>query len=299
MDIIDNLKTFIAVVETGNFTNAARHLKVAVSLVKKRIDHLESQVGVVLFERSTRRMTLTDAGRRHLLKTRAAVSQVDLLLAQMGSRPQRLEGRLRVKAPTCMLGAYLSDVLNRFQERHPGISLEVLAIDRPVNPIEEGFDVSIVLLPITWPGVANLELATMKRHVVASPSYLAKRGRPRVPGDLVNHDLLHLQVPGMVWIFQSQTGPIEIKVSPMLMSNNAHHLMSAAGLGNGLCLISDYTSMPFIQSGQLVTVLDDYPVSEMWARMHIPEERLELTHVQALRNHLQESIGSNDLQQKG
>jgi DNA-binding transcriptional LysR family regulator len=290
MDVIDNLKTFLAVVDAGNFTNAARQLKVAVSLVKKRIDHLESQVGVVLFERSTRRMNLTDAGRRHLFEARAAVNQVDLLLAQMASQPPRLEGRLRVKAPTCMLGAYLSEVLNRFQELHPGISLEVLAIDRPVNPIEEGFDVSIVLLPITWPGVANLALATMRRHVVASPSYLAKRGTPRVPADLVNHDLLHLQFPGMVWIFQSQTGPVEIKVTPMLVSNNALHLMSAACMGNGLCLISTYTSKPFIQSGALVSVLDDYPVPEMWARMHIPEERLELDHVQALCNHLQASV---------
>ncbi len=168
--------------------------------------------------------------------------------------------------------------------------MEVLAIDRPVNPIEEGFDVSIVLLPITWPGVANFELTTMRRHVVASPSYLAKRGTPRVPADLVNHDLLHLQFPGMVWIFQSQTGPIEIKVTPMLVSNNALHLMSAACMGNGLCLISTYTSKPFIQSGALVSVLDDYPVPELWARMHIPEERLELDHVQALRNHLQAPV---------
>lgn len=290
MDIIDSLKTFIAVVDTGNFTNAARQLKVAVSLVKKRVDHLESQVGVVLFERSTRRMNLTDAGRRHLLEARATVNQVDLLLAQMGSQPPRLEGRLRVKAPTCMLGAYLSEVLNHFQALHPGISMEVLAIDRPVNPIEEGFDVSIVLLPITWPGVANFELTTMRRHVVASPSYLAKRGTPRVPADLLNHDLLHLQFPGMVWIFQSQTGPIEIKVTPMLVSNNALHLMSAACMGNGLCLISTYTSKPFIQSGALVSVLDDYPLPELWARMHIPEERLELDHVQALRNHLQAPV---------
>ena len=87
MDIIENLKTFIAVVETGNFTAASRKFKVAVSVVKKRIDQLEAKAGVQLFERSTRRMTLTDAGRRHLLKTRAAVDQVDQLLAQMALKP--------------------------------------------------------------------------------------------------------------------------------------------------------------------------------------------------------------------
>jgi DNA-binding transcriptional LysR family regulator len=294
MDIIDSLKTFLAVVEAGNFSNAARQLKLAVSVVKKRIDHLEAQVGVQLFERSTRSMSLTDAGQRHVLKARFTVNQVDRLLVQMGSQPLRLEGRLRVKAPTCLLGAYLSEALNRFQQLHPGISMEVLAIDRPVNPMEEGFDVSIVLLPITWPGVTNFELGTMKRHVVASPSYLAKRGIPRVPADLLNHDLLHLQVPGMVWIFEGPTGPVEIPVNPVLISNNALYLMNAACRGNGLCLISTFSSQPFIQRGELVTVLDDYFVPGMWARMHIPEERLELTHVQALHHYLQANIGAND-----
>ena len=90
MDIIETLRTFIAVVETGNFTGASRKLKIAVPVVKKRIDHLEAQAGVQLFERSTRRMTLTDAGRRHLLKTRAAVDQVDQLLAQMALKPNRV-----------------------------------------------------------------------------------------------------------------------------------------------------------------------------------------------------------------
>jgi DNA-binding transcriptional LysR family regulator len=299
MDVIDNLKTFLAVVETGNFSNAARQLKVAVSVVKKRIDHLEAQVGVLLFERSTRKMTLTDAGQRHLLTARTTVNQVDLLLAQMSSQPPRVEGRLRIKAPTSLLGAYLSDALNRFQTLYPGISMEVLAIDRAVNPIEEGFDISIVLVPITWPGVANLEFGTMKRHVVASPSYLAKRGTPRVPADLVNHDILLLQAVGQLWNFQSPKGPLQIKVDPWMTSNNALHLMNATCMGNGLCLISTHTTKPYIQRGELVTVLDDYPLPDMWARMHIPEERLGLIHVQALRNFLQASVRADGFHSQG
>jgi hypothetical protein len=152
MDIIENLKTFIAVVDTGNFTGASRKLKVAVSVIKKRIDQLEAKAGVQLFERSTRRMTLTDAGRRHLLKTRATVNQVDLLLSQMASRPNCLEGHLRIKVPNGLLGALVGENLNRFQDLNPGISMEVLSIDRPINPIEEGFDASVTVGPTTWPG---------------------------------------------------------------------------------------------------------------------------------------------------
>lgn len=295
MDIIENLKTFIAVVETGNFTGASRKLKVAVSVVKKRMDQLEAKTGVQLFERSTRSMTLTDAGRRHLLKTRAAVNQVDQLLAQMSSRPSRLEGHLRIKVPNGLLGALIGEQLNRFQELNRGISLEVLSIGRPVNPIEEGFDVSITVGPTSWPGVANFELRAIKRQVVASPSYLAKRGVPLVPGDLSQHDILNYEPRGLHWTFQGQSAPMEIRIAPILNSNNTLHLLKATCMGNGICLLAEHITSSFIQSGELVLLLDKYPVADVWLHLHIPEDRLELSHVQALRTHLQSGMKTPEL----
>jgi DNA-binding transcriptional LysR family regulator len=286
MDIIENLKTYIAVVETGNFTGASRRLKVAVSVVKKRIDQLEAKVGLQLFERSTRSMTLTDAGRRHLLKSRLAVDQVDQLMVQMALKPNRLEGSLRIKVPTGLLGTLLSEKLNRFQELNSGISLEVMAIDRPVNPIEEGFDVSIILEPMKWPGVADFTLASIKRTLVASPKYLAKRGTPRVPGDLINHDILNYESRGLIWTFQGKTGPLEVGIEPRLNSNNAQHLLKAASVGIGICLIGEHAAMQFVQRGEVVPLLEDYPVSDLWIRMHIPELKLDLNNVQALRTYL-------------
>lgn len=282
MDVIDNLRTFLMVVEAGNFSAAARRLKVAVSVVKKRIDHLEMQVGVALFERSTRKMSLTDAGRRHLLKTRAVVNQLDQLLAQMASQPTRLEGRLRIKVPTGTMGAFLGEKLNRFQRQHPGISMEVALLHRPVNPIEEGFDVCVEMGSTTWPGVENYSLRAIKCHLVASPGYLAKRGTPRVPGDLVTHDILNFESRGLIWIFHGKKGPLEIKVEPRLSSNSALHLMQAACMGNGICLMTEYVTKPFRERGELVTLLDDYPLADLWVRMHIPADRLEFSHVQKL-----------------
>ena len=296
MDLLDNLRTFLAVVEDGNFSAASRRLKVAVSVVKKRIDHLESQVGVVLFERSTRSMSLTDAGRRHLLKTRAVVNQLDQLLSQMASQPTRVEGRLRVKVPTGTMGAFLGEKLNRFLDLHPGISMEVSLIHRPVNPIEEGFDLCVELGSTTWPGVAHFALRSIKRHLVASPRYLAMRGTPRVPGDLVMHDILNYESRGLIWTFQGKKGPLEVRINPRLSSNSALHLMEAACRGNGICLMSEYISQPFVERGDLVAVLDDYPVADLWACLHIPEDRLDLSHVQALRTHLLASVSTSGLQ---
>ena len=295
MDIIENLKTFIAVVETGNFTGASRKLKVAVSVVKKRIDHLEVQTGVQLFERSTRSMTLTDAGRRHLLKARAAVDQVDQLLAQMALKPNRVEGRLRIKVPTGVLGSYFGKILNTFYDQNPGVNMDVQFIHRAVNPIEESLDVSIEVEPMTWPGVVHFELGIIKRHLVASPGYLVKRCTPRVPGDLHQHDILNYESRGRNWNFQGEAGPLVVRIEPRLTSNNALYLMDAACSGHGICLMSDYVTKPFVQRGELVPLLDDYPIPDLSARMHIPENRLEFTHVQALRTHLLSSMKTPEL----
>lgn len=292
MDIIDNLKTFLTVVDTGSFSGAARHMKVAVSVVKKRIDQLEAQAGIRLFERSTRKMELTDAGRRHLLKTRTAVNQVDQLLAQMAMRQTRLEGYLRVKVPTTLLGAYLGEALNRFQSLHPGISMEVLTLNRPVNPVQEGFDVAIGMLPVTWPGVADFGLAAMRRQVVAAPSYLARRGTPQVPGDLAGHDILNYDAIGLAWSFEGPAGPLEVRVEPKLSTNNGHFLMNAARIGNGITLLSSYIVEPYIKTGELVPLFEGYTVPDLWIRMQIPEDRRELSHVQALSAFLIESINT-------
>jgi DNA-binding transcriptional LysR family regulator len=143
------------------------------------------------------------------------------------------------------------------------------------------------MLPLTWPGVADFVLASMKRQVVAAPSYLARRGTPRVPADLAGHDILNYEGIGLTWTFEGPTGPLAVQVDPRLSTNHGHHLMNAARAGNGITLLSTYIVEPPVQRGELVVLLEDYPVPDLLIRMQIPEDRLELSHVQALSTFLQ------------
>jgi DNA-binding transcriptional LysR family regulator len=147
--------------------------------------------------------------------------------------------------------------------------------------------------------VVHFELGTSKRQLVASPSYLAKRGTPKVPGDLHQHDIINYETRGLKWTFEGKTGPLVVQIEPRITSNNAFYLIDATCSGNGICLMSNYAIKPFVQRGELVTVLDAYPIPDLSVRMHIPENRLEFTHVQALRTHLLASIKKSELLTQG
>jgi DNA-binding transcriptional LysR family regulator len=287
MDTLDNLKALVAVVESGSFSEAARRAGLATSVVKKRIDQLEARVGVALLERSTRSMRLTDAGHAHLPRIRRAIEQVEEVLDGIGSKPAHLEGHLRVRVPTNLMAPYLANLFNAFQHCHPHLTLESVALDRPVNPIEEDFDVSIGMLPTAYHGVRDIGLCAVRRMVVAAPAYLAQRGHPRTPQDLVTHATLNYAATGALWNFEGPTGPMALQLEHRLTSNHGQHLLLAACSGMGITCLSSYVVLSDVRAGRLEVLLPDYPIPEFWIRMQIPEERLRLPRVQALTAFLQ------------
>lgn len=287
MDTLDNLKALIAVVEGGSFSEAARRAGLATSVIKKRIDQLEARVGVPLLERSTRSMRLTDAGHIHLPRIRRAVEQVEEVLDGVGARCAPLEGHLRVRVPTNLMAPYLANMLNAFQHSHPDLTLEALALDRPVNPIEEDFDLSIGMLPTAYHGVRDIGLVAVRRMVVAAPDYLRRRGRPHTPQELVTHDTLNYAATGPLWNFEGPTGPMAVQLHHRLISNHGQHLLLAACGGNGVTCLSSYVVLPDIRAGRLEALLSDYPIPEFWIRMQIPEDRMRLPRVEALTAFLQ------------
>jgi DNA-binding transcriptional LysR family regulator len=282
MDTLENLKALVAVVEGGSFSEAARRIGVATSVVKKRVDQLEAQVGTRLFNRSTRSMRLTDIGHTQLPRIRRAIEQVEDVLTSGRSKPAHLEGHLRVKVPTTLMALYLAEMFTTFQRRHRDVRLDVLVVDRPVNPIEEGFDLAIGMLPASFPGVHDEGLCAVRRLVVASPHYLRRRGRPLVPQDLSTHDTLNYAGTGAVWNFQGPVGPVSIELEHKLNSNYGQHLLVAAMNGNGIACLSSYVVLPGIQAGRLEQLLPEYPIPEFWIRMQIPQDRLAVARVQAL-----------------
>ena len=282
MDVVHNLKAFLAVARCGTFSEAARQEGLAISVMAKRVGQLEAAAGVVLFSRSTRRLILTDAGQRWIARAATAVEGIDALLDE-ARRPRRdLEGLLRVKAPTTLAALHVGDLLARFGYAHPKIEMDIVLADRALDPVAEAFDVAITVFESAYPGTRDVPLCPLKRVLCAAPAYLAARGVPAHPRDLAAHDVLCFRPKGDVWAFDSRHGQITVDVRPRVSSNDGQVLLAAARAGNGVALLSNYVAAPSLRAGTLVPVLEAFPVPDIWIKALVPERRAEIARVRAL-----------------
>jgi len=218
------------------------------------------------------------------------VQGMDEALAAPGQKPAHIDGHLRIKVPTTLNMLYLGPMLVRFQLAHPGVSLEIIAIDRPVNPQLEGFDLAVGVTPGSFGGVVDVGLCATQRVVVAAPRYLAERGTPHLPRELLTHDILNFQPTGDSWTFNGPNGPLVVRLQPRLACNDGQQLLRAALAGLGITSLSAYIVNPSIQQGALVPLLKNFPMPEYWIHLQIPEPSLHLGRVQALRDFLKKQF---------
>jgi DNA-binding transcriptional LysR family regulator len=293
MDILVNLQAFLATADAAGFSAAARKLNVSTSVVAKRVTQLEARIGTPLFHRSTRQLRLTDAGQRYVHRARGVVTDATDLLSRMGEKGHDLVDHLRIKAPTSLTVARLADAFSAFQTQNPRLKLEIVLIDRPVDPVSEGFDIAIGAFPHSFGGVVDEPLCALKRLLCASPAYLKKHGTPTHPRDLVEHRCLSFLPTGPEWIFDGPRGRISIQVSPQLSSNEGHVLARSAIVGNGIALMSHYLVADALRDGTLKPVLRDFPIPELWVKATIPERRRNAAAVQALLALLKTSLATS------
>jgi DNA-binding transcriptional LysR family regulator len=282
MDMFLNMKAFLAAAHTGSFSEAARQLGVVPSVVTKRVNQLEARVGGKLFQRSTRRVGLTEVGERYLPKVQRLVSDFDEMVAGIMRAPGELEGHIRVKAPTMLTVMYLGRILSEFQRQHPRVSMDIVLMDRTVNPIEEQFDVAIGAFPVSFAGVVEEPLCRYQRGLFVSPDYLTRRGTPTHPRDLVDHDCIVFLPGGTSWTFDSARGPVNVNVRPHLAANDTRMLLNAAREGHGFCIVSRFSAQADVDARHLVAALPAFPVPELWAKALIPESRVGLARIDAL-----------------
>ncbi len=282
MDTILNMKAFLATARSGSFSEAARQLSVAPSVVSKRVNQLEWQLRSRLLERTTRRVRLTEIGEQYLPTIRGIISEYDDLVAGMLRSPGELEGHIRVKAPAAITNLHLGKTFTEFQRTHPRVTLEVVLIDRSVNPIEEGFDVVLGLLPASYENVVEESLFPYPRVACASPAYLKQRGEPKHPRDLANHDCIVFQPAGSNWTFQSKRGPVSVQVRPKFSSNDIQVILEAAKDGSGIAVLSRLIAKRALHEGEIVPVMSDFPLPDHWLKAFIPQNRVGLARVQAL-----------------
>lgn len=289
MDALPKLKAFLATAETGTFSDAARQIGVSPSVIMKRVNELEFDFRAKLFSRSTRRVTLTDEGRLYLVPVQRIVKEFDELRSGAFRASSGLEGRIRVRAPIATTTHHLRQIFSDFQKQNPKVGLTVITSEWAGNPIADGFDIVIASDLMSYQGVAEERLCPVSRVVCASPLYLERRGTPREPHELKNHDILTFSPAGLgCWSFQTPSGPLSVDVHPMLGTDNPKYLCAAAADGRGIAMLATLTAASALENGSLVPILQDFPLSPRWMKLMVPESSLRLAPVQALRNLIRE-----------
>ena len=272
MDRLGEMEVFAAVAEQGSFTAAARHLGVSTSAVSKYVIALEDRLGVRLLNRTTRRLSLTEAGRdfREWCERIAAdVGEAEQSVARLQAEPR---GVLRVNAPMSFGQRHLGPMLADFLDRYPGVHVDMTMTDRRIDIVEEGFDVAIRIGTLADSSLIARTLAPARRVVCAAPAYLAQHGVPQTPDDLEDHNCLgHVPLRGAEdWEFTGPSGDFAVRATGSLMVNNGDMLRLAVLAGSGLAMLPTFIVGPDLADGHLRAVLCDYepplrPISAVYA----------------------------------
>src|SRR5262245_56951346 len=266
MDSAADLRTFVRVVERQSFSAAADVLGLTPSAVSKLMTRLEERLGVRLLHRTTRRLSLTSEGEAYFARARAIVADIEEMEAEVTRSRGAPRGRLRVNTSSGFGVHQLAGALPEFVARHSEIELELSITDRLVDMTEEQADVMIRGGPVADMPLAARKIADYERVLCAALSYLARRGTPRSPADLADHDcvLMAYQTPSR-WTFRSRHGFDEVEIAPCVTTDNSETALRCALEGGGIVRLADVIVGEPIRRGLLVPVLTEVHHAESTA----------------------------------
>jgi len=260
MDTLSGMRLFNRVVEDGSFSAAGRKLGLAPSSVSRQVSALEKGLGARLLNRTTRKVSLTEAGALYFERTRRILTEIDETNDAVGAMQTAPRGTLKLNVPVVFGRRYIVPNMLEFLAMYPELSVELNVTDHYVDLIEEGADLAIRIGGSTQLSFVARKLATMHRVLCASPSYLQVHGEPKHPEDLTVHNCLRYRHrPGeVVWRFADDKGSYEIQVEGNFAANNAGSIASAAISGMGIALLPVWLVGREIHDGQLQAVLPGY-----------------------------------------
>ncbi|WP_095589202.1 LysR family transcriptional regulator [Actibacterium ureilyticum] len=260
------LRTALLVARAGSFAAAARQVGVDPSSISRQVAALEDALGIVIFERTTRRLDLTDAGRLYLDRVASALEAMDEAADAARDAMSAPSGLLRVTASVAFGERWLIPRVASFRAAYPGIDLDLILSDAVVDLAGDGIDLALRLGPRPQTGaMVTAKLFDTPYRVVAAPAYLARAGRPETPADLARHDglLFRLPVFRSPWHFRRAQGAETVQALPRtaLTISNALAIRRAALAGMGVALMADWTIVEDIASGALIDLFPDWQVS--------------------------------------
>jgi DNA-binding transcriptional LysR family regulator len=260
VDPLAGVTTFLTLADLKSFTTTTARLQISAATVSAQIADLEARLAVRLVHRSTRHVTLTEAGEAYRASLDGLLQQAERGMAVASSLGDELSGTLRISAPHGAADWLMRETIDRYARAHPKVAIDVQFSEQVVNLVEKGFDLAIRGTHNVEPNWIFRKVRTARVHVAASPDYLERRGMPALPQHIPAHDCLHYNQLsfGNAWLLQRDGVTERIAIQPRMLSNTAGTLRQWALAGHGIVLLPDFFIGEDIAAGRLIELLPEW-----------------------------------------
>jgi len=293
MDRFRELETFVAVVEAGSFVLAAEKLRISKSVASRIVAELEERLGGRLLQRTTRRLSLTEAGQAYFERCLQILDEIAEADSAVGRFSSEAVGVLKVNAPLTFGTRYLAHCWGPFLERHPKVRLDVTLIDRQVDLVSEGFDMAVrITAQLQESSLIASKLASSKVVMCATPAYLERHGTPQSPAELARHEMISYAYwhGGDMVRLASAEGSEGVRIAPRLRVNNGDTCRAAALNGLGIILQPTFIVGEDLAAGRLVEILPAWHTDEVGVYAVYPVRRHLSGKVRALVDFLADAF---------
>jgi DNA-binding transcriptional LysR family regulator len=243
-----------------------------------------------LITRTTRGVSLTAAGERYVPQFVRLLAAYEEAFQGHDTGTRRMEGFVRIISPPTVTSMFLGPIFTKFQLEHPGVDMDIVLMERSVNPLEEGFDVAVGGWPISYPDVIDVPICRYDLMTVCAPKYLQGKETPRHPTDLVDHQCLTTVLFRSSWGFLHARGSVNVEVHSRMQSSDSRMVRDAARAGLGIAILPRMLVEEDVRTGTLVPLLDEFPVTPYWLKLLVPRMKMRRPVVNALVQYLKDSI---------
>jgi DNA-binding transcriptional LysR family regulator len=289
MDRLGAMEMFVRIVETGNFSAVARQLGTTQPTISKQLTALEKQLRTRLLNRSTRSLSLTEAGATYYERCRRIIDEVREAEGALGQLQSALTGTLHVNGSIALGQIFLAPLVLRFQRQYQELAIELSLSDRYIDLVEEGVDVAVRIGRLADSNLVARRLGSTRRVLVATPAYLAAHGTPERPEDLAQHScLLYAYLSsGNEWTFKGPEGEIRVRVRGNFKANNGEAIRQALLANVGVAMSPDWLIHDKLASGEVVALLPEFALPPLEINAVYPSGRHVSTKVRTFIEFLQ------------
>jgi DNA-binding transcriptional LysR family regulator len=295
MGQLEDMRIFVRIVEAGGVGKAADQLGMAKSGVSRSLAALENRLGVQLINRTTRRISLSGAGRDYYQAAVRIIGDISELDTLTSNEETTLQGQLRVAVPLSFGLCHLSAAINDFIRENPGLTFNIDFSDRLVNLVEQGMDLAIRITALKDSSLKARRICPIQLKLCASPAYLEKHGTPSAPEDLKRHAMLAYNIGSgtTLKLVDGQANEQVVQTTSRMVANNGDFLHDMAVSGHGIVLLPTFIAWRSLATGDLVTVLPSFPPAPLSAWAVYPQTRYLSQRARAFIDFLIERFGDN------